>query len=78
VTADHLRRAEVQEALEGLSERQRQVLELRYGLAGGNPRSLEEVGKVLGVTRERVRQLESNAFRELQSRAPELRHYLRA
>jgi RNA polymerase primary sigma factor len=78
VTADQLRRVEVREALEVLNERQRRVLELRYGLAGDAPRSLEEVGRVLGVTRERVRQLESNAFRELQSRSPELRHYLRA
>jgi RNA polymerase primary sigma factor len=78
VTAEHLRRAEVQEALEKLSPRQRKVLELRYGLAGEHPRSLEEVGKVLGVTRERVRQLESNAFRELQAHAPQLQHYLRS
>ncbi len=78
VTAEHLRRAEVREALAGLNARQRTVLELRYGLAGEPGRSLEEVGRILGVTRERVRQLESNAFRELQARAPGLRHYLRA
>ena len=56
----------------------RRVLELRYGLAGEQSRSLEEVGKMLGVTRERVRQLEASAFRELQAKAPGLRHYLRS
>jgi RNA polymerase primary sigma factor len=77
VTTQHLREAEVQEALTHLNDRARRVLELRYGLAGEPPRSLEEVGKVLGVTRERVRQLEANAFRELQAAAPGLKHYLR-
>jgi RNA polymerase primary sigma factor len=77
VTTQHLREAEVQEALTHLNDRARHVLELRYGLAGEPPRSLEEVGKVLGVTRERVRQLEANAFRELQNAAPALKHYLR-
>jgi RNA polymerase primary sigma factor len=56
----------------------RRVIELRYGLAGEKPRSLEEVGGLLGVTRERVRQLESSAFRELQAHAPALRLYLRS
>jgi len=77
VTADQLRNTEVQQALAGLSDRARRVLELRYGLAGEPSRSLEEVGRVLGVTRERVRQLEANAFRELQAAAPDLRQYLR-
>jgi RNA polymerase primary sigma factor len=77
VAAENLRETEVQDALATLSDRMRRVLELRYGLAGEPARSLEEVGKVLGVTRERVRQLEASAFRELQARAPGLRHYLR-
>jgi RNA polymerase primary sigma factor len=77
VTADRLQEAEVQAALERLNDRARRVLELRYGLNGESPRSLEEVGKVLGVTRERVRQLESSAFRELQARSPGLKLYLR-
>jgi RNA polymerase primary sigma factor len=54
------------------------VLELRFGLNGRVPKTLEEVGTELGVTRERVRQLESRALRELQSVAPGLRLYLRA
>lgn len=55
----------------------RRVLDLRYGLSSGKPRSLEEVGQALGVTRERVRQLEARALRELQAVAPALRLYLR-
>jgi RNA polymerase primary sigma factor len=73
-----LRGVELQEALASLNERMRHVLELRFGLNGQVPKTLEEVGAELGVTRERVRQLESRALRELQAVAPELRLYLRA
>jgi RNA polymerase primary sigma factor len=78
VLADTLRGTELDDALGRLNERMRRVLELRFGLTGERPRTLEEVGVELGVTRERVRQLESRALRELQSAAPDLRHYLRA
>jgi RNA polymerase primary sigma factor len=76
--AEMLRSAELQTALGQLSERMRHVLELRFGLSGAVPKTLEEVGSELGVTRERVRQLESRALRELQTAAPDLRLYLRA
>jgi RNA polymerase primary sigma factor len=76
--AEMLRSAELQTALAQLSERMRHVLELRFGLTGAVPKTLEEVGAELGVTRERVRQLESRALRELQAAAPDLRLYLRA
>jgi RNA polymerase primary sigma factor len=76
--AEMLRGAELQTALSQLSERMRHVLELRFGLTGTAPKTLEEVGAELGVTRERVRQLESRALRELQAAAPDLRLYLRA
>jgi RNA polymerase primary sigma factor len=76
--AKMLRSAELQTALAQLSERMRHVLELRFGLTGAVPKTLEEVGAELGVTRERVRQLESRALRELQAAAPGLRLYLRA
>jgi RNA polymerase primary sigma factor len=70
------RDAEVHDALGRMSRRARIVLELRYGLGGAPPCSLEEIGRCLGVTRERVRQLEENAFRELRRAAPSPRHYL--
>jgi len=76
--AELLRGVELQTALARLNERMRHVLELRFGLTGEVPKTLEEVGSELGVTRERVRQLESRALRELQGAAPELRLYLRA
>jgi RNA polymerase primary sigma factor len=72
-----LRRKELASALGSLNERMRHVLELRFGLSGKKPQTLEQVGVELGVTRERVRQLESRALRELQAVAPELRLYLR-
>jgi RNA polymerase primary sigma factor len=67
---------ELSVALEGLPERERQVVELRYGLDGEKPRTLEQVGRTLGVTRERVRQLEARALRDLENRHPDLRDYL--
>jgi len=76
--AELLRGVELLAALESLNERMRHVLELRFGLNGQAPKTLEEVGAELGVTRERVRQLESRALRELQAAAPDLRLYLRA
>ena len=75
--ADLLRGVELHTALASLNERMRHVLELRFGLNAAPPKTLEEVGTELGVTRERVRQLESRALRELQAVAPELRLYLR-
>jgi RNA polymerase primary sigma factor len=77
VLADFLCGIELDGALASLDARMRRVLELRFGLNGHHPKTLEEVGNELGVTRERVRQLESRALRELQSTAPELRLYLR-
>jgi RNA polymerase primary sigma factor len=78
VTADHLRSAELGQALQRLAPRMRHVLTRRFGLDGEPPQTLEEVGSDLGVTRERVRQLESRALRELRSVAPALQLYLRA
>jgi RNA polymerase primary sigma factor len=60
-----MRRRDLSRALSILSERERQVLELRFGLSGGEPRTLEEVGRAFGVTRERIRQIESKTLRKL-------------
>ena len=56
----------IQEAMEHLNYREREILKLRYGLADGYSYTLEEVGKIFSVTRERVRQIESKAVRKLQ------------
>ena len=77
-TAIKLRRKELAEALLRLNPRMQRVLALRFGLDGEHPQTLEEVGAGLGITRERVRQLESRALRELRSVAPDLELYLRA
>jgi len=53
------------EVLNGLTERERRILELRYGLSDGYSRTLEEVGKQYNVTRERIRQIEAKALRKL-------------
>ena len=77
VTSDRLRLVELTAALDKLNPRMRHVLSARFGLDGQSPRTLEEVGVELGITRERVRQLESRALRELRMVAPDLEHYLR-
>src|SRR6478736_3118925 len=76
-TADHLRSAELADAMLRLTPRMRHVVTRRFGLDGEPPQTLEEVGSDLGITRERVRQLESRALRELRSVAPALQLYLR-
>jgi RNA polymerase primary sigma factor len=77
-TADNLRAVELSDALDVLNPRMRLVLARRFGLDGEVPQTLEEVGASLGITRERVRQLESRALRELRTVAPGLQLYLRA
>ncbi|HSF87511.1 MAG TPA: sigma-70 family RNA polymerase sigma factor [Acidimicrobiia bacterium] len=65
VVSEDARRAELQRALTLLDERERMVVILRYGLQGHQPRTLSDVGKELGVTRERVRQIEHRALSKL-------------
>jgi RNA polymerase primary sigma factor len=76
-TAESMRSTELANALSRLNPRMRLVIAMRFGLDGQTPRTLEQVGSELGITRERVRQLESRALRELRSQAPELYLYLR-
>jgi RNA polymerase primary sigma factor len=77
-TATNLRKVELEKALDRLNPRMRHVLSLRFGLKDADPKTLEEVGAGLGITRERVRQLESRALRELRAVAPDLELYLAA
>jgi len=77
MTALSLRHRELANALEQLNPRMRHVLAVRFGLDGRQPQTLEEVGAGMGITRERVRQLESRALRELRTVAPDLQLYLR-
>ncbi len=62
---DALQREGLRRALGQLSEREQRVIELRYGLSGEPPYTLERIGTVLGITRERVRQIETNSLRKL-------------
>jgi RNA polymerase primary sigma factor len=62
-----LRRTDIDNALSALPDRERQVIELRFGLNGQQPCTLEEVGKAFGVTRERIRQIENNTLKKLET-----------
>jgi RNA polymerase primary sigma factor len=77
-SAERARSTELLDALAKLQPRQRRVVVERFGLDGVRPRTLEEVGANLGITRERVRQLEARALRELRAVAPGLELYLRS
>ena len=74
----NLRREDIDRALESLPDRERKVIELRFGLKGEQPRTLEEVGREFGVTRERIRQIESKTLAKLRhpQRSQKLRDYL--
>jgi RNA polymerase primary sigma factor len=67
IAVNSMVRRDIRRILEGLSERERRILELRFGLTGEDPMTLEQVGKRLGVTRERIRQMELKTLRRLQS-----------
>jgi RNA polymerase primary sigma factor len=67
LASENLRRENVGKALDALPQREREVLEMRFGLKGHQARTLEEVGRAFGVTRERIRQIENNTLKKLQS-----------
>jgi RNA polymerase primary sigma factor len=73
-----LLKEQMQDILDSLSERERKVLEMRFGLLDGQGHTLEEVGQEFGVTRERIRQIEAKALRKLRHpiRSRKLRDYL--
>jgi RNA polymerase primary sigma factor len=73
-----LLKEQLEDVLETLTPREEKVLRLRFGLDDGKPRTLEEVGQVFGVTRERIRQIEAKALRKLRhpSRSKKLKDFL--
>jgi RNA polymerase primary sigma factor len=77
-TSKALLKEHLEEALGTLNDREKKVLIMRFGLEDGRPRTLEEVGKAFGVTRERIRQIEAKAIRKLKhpSRSKKLKDYL--
>lgn len=76
--AHSLLREHIWEVLQSLTDRERKIIEMRFGLIDGKTRTLEEVGKEFGVTRERIRQIEAKALRKLRhpSRAKKLKDYI--
>ena len=66
LASENLRRENVRRALDALPPREREVIEMRYGLRGQKARTLEEVGRAFGVTRERIRQIENNTLKKLE------------
>jgi RNA polymerase primary sigma factor len=67
VASEALRRENIQRVLASLPRREREVIEMRYGIVGGRARTLEEVGKAFSITRERVRQIENRTLKKLQA-----------
>jgi len=65
--SENLRRENVRRALAALPQREREIIEMRFGLTGGRPRTLEEVGRAFNVTRERIRQIENYTRKKLES-----------
>ena len=76
--SDSMLREQLDQVLEGLADRERKVIKLRFGLEDGHPRTLEEVGREFGVTRERIRQIESKTLAKLRhpSRSGKLKDYM--
>lgn len=74
---DSLLREQINRVMEVLTEREQMVIKLRFGLDDGIPRSLEEIGRILGVTRERIRQVEEKALKKLRNQegTPRLKDY---
>jgi len=67
VASENLRKENVRKALDALPQREREVIEMRFGLTGARPFTLEEVGRAFNVTRERIRQIENHTLKKLES-----------
>ena len=67
IASEALRRENVVRVLAALPRREREVIEMRYGITGGRQRTLEEVGRTFNITRERVRQIENRTLKKLQT-----------
>ncbi len=78
IAGDTLLKEQLDKVLKTLTQREKHVLELRFGIAGGHPHTLEEVGKDFGLTRERIRQIQEKAIKRLRhpTRSGKLRDYL--
>ncbi len=78
IASHTLLKEQLEDVLKTLTQREKRVLELRFGITDGHPHTLEEVGREFGVTRERIRQIEAKALRKLRhpSRSKKLRDYL--
>jgi RNA polymerase primary sigma factor len=78
LASQQLLRGQISDALDKLTERERRIIVLRFGLEDGRFRTLEEVGREFGITRERIRQIEAKALRKLRhpSYSRKLRGYL--
>ena len=76
--SDSMLREQLEQVLDGLADRERKVIKFRFGLEDGHPRTLEEVGREFGVTRERIRQIESKTLAKLRhpSRSGKLKDYM--
>ena len=76
--SDSMLHEQLDQVLDGLADRERKVIKLRFGLEDGHPRTLEEVGREFGVTRERIRQIESKTLAKLRhpSRSSKLKDYM--
>ena len=67
LASENLRKENVRRALDALPQREREVIEMRFGLTGARPFTLEEVGRAFNVTRERIRQIENHTLKKLES-----------
>ncbi len=78
VATNQLLKEQLEAVLESLSAKERRVIELRFGFSDGHSRTLDQVGREFGVTRERIRQIENKALRKLRhpKRSRKLREYL--